>query len=80
VSEQPEPEPEPADDIPGLEDILRASQGIGPDFLAMAGQLASIHAEWRKAWENTGVFDHSESFELVRILVASSAGGIRFLG
>lgn len=65
---------------PDLEDILRASQGIAPDFLSMAGQLATIHAEWRKAWEATGQFSSEEAFELVRILVASSAGGIRALG
>lgn len=67
------------EDAPDLEAILRASQGIRPDFLALAGQMAQVHAEWRKAWMATGVFSDDEAFELVRILVASSAGGIRSL-
>jgi hypothetical protein len=75
VSEEPE-EPE----VPDLETILRASQGISPDMGGAIQAMAQIHADWRQAWEATGRFSSEEAFELVRILVASSAGGIRSLG
>jgi hypothetical protein len=63
-----------------LEEILRASQGITPDMGGAVRAMAQIQADWRQAWEDTGKFDSREAFELVRILVAASAGGIRALG
>ena len=41
--------------------------------------MATIHARWRRAWRDTDEFSDEEAFELVRILVASSAGAIRAL-
>lgn len=64
---------------PDLEAILRASQGIGPDIDGAIRAMASVHAQWREAWLETGKFSEQEAFELVRILVASSAGGVRCL-
>jgi hypothetical protein len=61
---------------PDLEEILRASQGIGPDIPAAIRAQATIHAEWRQAWLDTGKFSEHESFELVAILVTVSAGGL----
>jgi hypothetical protein len=75
MPDQPEPPPEG----PDLEEILRISQGITPDMDAAVLAMAAIHAQWRKAWVETGGFTEQESFELVRILVASSAGAIRSL-
>lgn len=72
--------PSPESPPPDLEEILRASQGLTPDIDAAIRSMAQIHADWRQAWEATGQFSPEESFELVRILVAASAGGIRSLG
>ena len=64
---------------PDLESIFRASQGFGPDVDGAIRTMASIHAQWRAAWTETGKFSEQESFELVRIIVASSSGGVRCL-
>lgn len=64
---------------PDLEAILRASQGIGPDVDGAIRAMASVHAQWRDAWIETGKFTELETFELVRILVATQAGGCRCL-
>jgi hypothetical protein len=63
-----------------LEAILRASQGITPDMGGAVRATAQIHADWRDAWTATGRFSDEETFELVRIIVAASAGGIGALG
>jgi hypothetical protein len=68
------------EDTPDLEAILRISQGITPDMDTSITTLATVHARWRKAWSDTGAFSDEESFELVRVLVAASAGGVRSLG
>ena len=68
----------PAAEVPGLEAILRASQGITPDVDGAIRAMASVHAQWKAAWLENG-FTEQETFELVRILVASSAGGVRCL-
>lgn len=65
-------------DAPGLEAILRASQGITPDIDSAIRAMASVHAQWKEAWLEAG-FSEQETFELVRIIVASSAGGARCL-
>lgn len=62
-----------------LEEILRASQGITPDMGGAIRSMAQIHADWRDAWTATGRFSDEETFELVRIIVARSAGGLRSL-
>jgi hypothetical protein len=72
--------PSPENPPPDLEEILRASQGLTPDIDAAIRSMAQIHADWRQAWEATDQFSSEEAFELVRILVAASAGGIRSLG
>ena len=77
MSEQPE---DREDVPPDLESIYRASQGITPDMDGAIRAMASVHAQWRAAWRETGEFSDEETFELVRLLVASSAGGIRSLG
>ena len=85
MSELP-PEPDPNDRLnrpgepPDLEEILRRSQGITPDTDQAVEFLAALHARWRRAWRDTGEFSDDESFELARILVAVSAGGLRQLG
>lgn len=66
-------------DSPDLEAIFRASQGLTPDMDGAIRAMASVHAQWREAWMETGKFTEQETFELVRILVASSAGGVRCL-
>lgn len=66
--------------VPDLEELLRRSQGIVPEHDKAIEIMTAIHARWRKAWEDTGAFSSEEAFELVRILVATSAGGIRALG
>ena len=71
---------EPGTSVPDLEAILRASQGITPDMASGISTLASVHAQWRQAWADTGRFTDEEAFELTRILVAASAGGVRSLG
>lgn len=71
---------EQAGTLPGLEEILRRSQGITPDMDGAIQAMAQIHANWRQAWTDTRKFTDEETFELVRILVAASAGGIRALG
>jgi|HubBroStandDraft_3_1064219.scaffolds.fasta_scaffold1624480_2 hypothetical protein len=71
--------PEDGESTPDLEAILRASQGITPDMDTAVDALAAVHARWRQAWAETGAFSPDETFELVRILVAASAGGIRSL-
>jgi len=78
MNEQPESGENP--ELPGLEELLRASQGITPDMTGAISAMASVHAQWRQAWADTGKFTDEETFELVRLLVASSAGGIRSLG
>lgn len=81
-----EPPAEPQDGLPGdgevpdLEAILRASQGITDGMDTGITALAAVHALWRRAWRDTGAFTDEETFELVRILVAASSGGIRSLG
>lgn len=75
----PGDEPPPGAEVPDLETILRMSQGITPDFSGAIRSMAGIHAEWRQAWAETGQFSEAETFELVRILVATSAGGISSL-
>jgi hypothetical protein len=62
-----------------LEEILRASQGITPDMSGAVRAMAETHAMWRQAWTDTGRFSDDEAFELVRIIVATSAGGLRSL-
>lgn len=65
---------------PDLEAILRASQGMGgPDVDSAIRAMASVHAQWRDAWTETGRFTELETFELVRIIVATSSGGCRCL-
>lgn len=64
---------------PDLEAILRASQGITPDVDGAIRAMASVHARWREAWMETGRFTEQEAFELTRILVAASSGGVRCL-
>ena len=81
MSEQPA-DPDGSEGIPeqpDLEAILRASQGITPDMDTSITALAAVHARWRTAWTDTGKFSDEEAFELVRILVAASSGGIRSL-
>jgi hypothetical protein len=80
MSEQPEIPDGQDGSLPGLEEILRRSQGITPDVDGAITAMAQIHANWRQAWTDTGRFSDEESFELVRILVAASAGAIRALG
>jgi hypothetical protein len=78
-----DPQPEPEGTGPGapdLEAILAASQGIGPDTPGAISAMTTVHSMWRRAWAETGAFSDEESFELVRILVAASAGGLRALG
>lgn len=75
---EPPPEHEPAEP-PDLEAILHASLGIGDGADRAITALAAIHAQWRTAWRETGQFTDEETFELVRILVAASAGGLRSL-
>lgn len=69
----------PASEVPGLEAILRASQGITPDVEGAIRAIASVHAQWKAAWLETNQFSEQEIFELVRILVASQFGGVRCL-
>jgi hypothetical protein len=76
----PVPLHEAAADSPDLEEILRASQGITPDTDGAMRAMATLHAMWRRAWRDTGEFTEEETFELVRIMVASASGGIRSLG
>ena len=80
MSEQPETPDGQDGSQPDLEEILRASQGITPDMDGAITSLAAVHAQWRRAWADTGTFTDEETFELVRILVAASAGAIRSLG
>ena len=63
---------------PDLESIFRASQGLPPDGESAIRALASTHAMLKSAWTEAG-FSDQEAFELVRVIVASSAGGIRCL-
>lgn len=77
MSEQPG---ENGREVPDLEAILREAQGLTPDISAGIRGLAAIHAEWRQSWLDTGKFSEQESFELIRVLVATAAGGIRSLG
>ena len=63
---------------PDLEAILRASQGIPGDLDGAIRAMASVHAQWKAAWTETG-FSEQEAFELVRVLVACSSGGGRCL-
>lgn len=72
-------EPDGDGEVPDLEEILRLSQGIVPEHDRAIEALAAIHARWRRAWRDTDEFTDAETFELVRILVASSAGAIRAL-
>jgi hypothetical protein len=74
MSEQPDP-----DSGPDLEAILRASQGITADMDGAIRAMTAVHAQWRRAWTETGAFNDLEAFELVRIMVAASAGGVRCL-
>jgi hypothetical protein len=76
MSEQPEDREEIP---PDLEEILRRAQGITPDMDGAIRAMAAVHAQWRQAWRETGEFTDEEAFELVRLLVAASAGGIRSL-
>lgn len=71
MSEQPEPE------VPDLEEILRAAQGIGPDIPAAIRAQAALHAEWRQAWLDTGKFSVQETFEMTCVFIAASAGALR---
>lgn len=66
------------DEPPDLEALYNMAKGIMPEHDQMIETMAAIHFRWRKAWEESG-FSDGEAFELVRILVASSAGAIRAL-
>jgi hypothetical protein len=68
-----------ADEPPDLEALYNLAKGIMPEHDQMIETMAAIHARWRKAWQDTDAFSDEEAFELVRILVASSAGAIRAL-
>lgn len=76
-----EPAPEdPPEDPPDLEAILRQSLGIGEETDQAIAAMAVIHAQWRKAWRETGEFTDAEGFELIRVMVATATGGLRSLG
>jgi hypothetical protein len=81
MSEQPPEQPEgEGESVPDLEAILRSSQGISDGIDASITALAAVHARWRQAWTDTGTFTSEEAFELVRVLVARTAGGLGSLG
>ena len=76
----PENVPEPEDaGAASLEQILQQLQGIDPGAPGMIASMASVHAMWMQAWLDTEKFTREEAFELVRILVATSTGGLRSL-
>lgn len=86
MADERDPEPDDQEDdgreIPpaALKQILDQIQGIDPGAEGMIAAMAEIHAKWFRAWTDTGAFDADHAFELVRILVATSAGGVRILG
>jgi hypothetical protein len=80
MTEQPEdPDPQPGGQVPDLEALLHQAQGITPDFLGSVSAMAEMHAQWRRAWQETGAFTEQETFEMTCILVCVSAGGLRSL-
>lgn len=80
MTDQPgqDEQPDPAE-LPDLEAILRDIHGISPDMGDALRAMAQLHADWRQAWTDTGQFSAEEAFELVRLLVVTSAGGLRAL-
>jgi len=66
-------------ELPDLESLLHMAQGLDPEGLSAIDAMATIHSRWRRAWAETGAFTDEETFRLVVILVAVSAGGLRSL-